>query len=444
MALPTIYADTGGSATNSGSSDNNAADLSGAAASVASTTVTLTTDNPNLSGVPTDGSATIYIADATNSNQKIFKITATDNTAKTVTVDIAPTGSIVASAWAIGGRFVWTSASIEAAIVGGWSVQFNNSPASKSGAAFFTFRAAATTATPINVFGKSGVRPVITITDTSNVFAAGSNDGWKITNLELVQQGASGDVITGLGGGSTVFNVKISDGGGNGIAGTETMTRYQGNEISGVGADGINNSAGVTMFGNYVHDNAGDGVDALSQTATMILDNIFDTNGGQGIEFRSGIAANFANTNSVMGNIIYASGANGMRVNDGDYSVMLYNNIFQNNGNAAGEYNVNWAGGNTAETLGIHGYNCFNTAGGGGSSNLSGLTTNATEITTDPLFVDAANGDFRLQSTSPCKGTGFPGQFLGGPLGYMDMGAVQRQESGGGGLRLAGNGGLAA
>ena len=47
------------------------------------------------------------------------------------------------------------------------------------------------------------------------------------------------------------------------------------------------------------------------------------------------------------------------------------------------------------------------------------------DLTSDPLLVDPANGDFRLKAGSPCKATGFPGQFLGGSLGYLDMGAVQ-------------------
>jgi len=80
--------------------------------------------------------------------------------------------------------------------------------------------------------------------------------------------------------------------------------------------------------------------------------------------------------------------------------------------------------------LGFHGYNCFYKS----SNNLSGLTVNGTETTSDPLLTDPANADFTLSSSSPCKATGFPGQFLGGSLGYLDMGAVQRQESSSGGM----------
>ena len=57
--MGTLYIDTGGSATNSGSSDQNAADLSGSAATVAASVVTLD-GSPDLTNVDaTPGSATL-------------------------------------------------------------------------------------------------------------------------------------------------------------------------------------------------------------------------------------------------------------------------------------------------------------------------------------------------------------------------------------------------
>src|SRR3990167_7087266 len=219
MALPTIYVDTAGSATNSGSSDNNAADVSGAAAACnpSSTTVDLSVDAPDLSAVPTDGSATIYLVGATNSNQKIFRITWTDNIAKTVTVDTAPTGNFTGSAWAIGGRFVWTTASIEGALKAGWTVIFNNSVASSASAIITARNSGDSTNGMITIRGKTGVRPVLTCTGTVNVIAPNSQTYWRIENLELVQQGASGNALD-CGANWIGNNTKVSDAGASGIS----------------------------------------------------------------------------------------------------------------------------------------------------------------------------------------------------------------------------------
>jgi hypothetical protein len=84
-------------------------------------------------------------------------------------------------------------------------------------------------------------------------------------------------------------------------------------------------------------------------------------------------------------------------------------------------------------------------SGGGGGANLSNLTVNAqvasSEFTTDPAFTNAAGGDFSISTSSPAKATGFPGQFLGGSLGYLDIGAVQivaGAGTGGGGPLIGG------
>jgi parallel beta-helix repeat protein len=180
----------------------------------------------------------------------------------------------------------------------------------------------------------------------------------------------------------------------------------------------------------------------------VVSANIIDTCAGKGIN-DSGAPTTIGHAFIIDGNTIYGCGDSGLAVADADRRIILTNNIFSENGNAAGEYNVEWVAG-AAEYVGFHAWNVFYHSGGGGGANLSGLTVNAqvasSEFTTDPAFTNAAGGDFSIGSTSPAKAAGFPGQFLGGSLGYLDIGAVQRQEAGGGGggMRLAGHGGLAA
>lgn len=430
MALPTIYVKTTGSATNSGSSDQDAANLSGAAATVAAAVVSLD-GSPDLSGVATDGSATIHLNDASNSNQKIFKITAVDDVLKTVTVSVAPTG-VVSSAWAIGGRFVYTPASIEGALAPGWTMEFGDTPASRSGAAFLTARTSGDgTSGYVKIIGKTGVRPKLTITDTNVVIDANSINKWWIENFELEQQGASGAAVTGSGGGWIFHNIKISDAGGNGMTFTGTNCTVTASEVTGVGGNGIAQTSGSTptiIMGCYIHDLTGIGIN-FSPVNPMgsIIGNVIDTCGNNGIA-ASGASTNATNLLQIIGNTVYGCGNSGLEVTDADTRIFLMNNIFQDNGNAAGEYNVEFVAG-SAEIAGWHGYNIFNHAGGGGGANLSGLTATATELTSDPLFVDAAGGDFSLKAGSPAKRAGYPGAFLGGSTGYVDIGAVQARDS---------------
>lgn len=426
--MGTLYFDTGGSTSNSGTSDNNSADLSGSAATVVTTTVTLD-GSPDLSGVSTSGAtqAAIYLTDATNSNQKIFWITAVDNTLKTVTVSVAPTG-VTSSVWKIGGRMVLTPANWEAAIRANDLVIFNNSPAS-SATVLITSRVSGEGTNGFIKVKAASSRIALTNSSTGTVITI-ANDGWWFENIEFIQQGASGNTIS-VTKVAVFYNCKVSDGGAVGITSQPIGTQVIACEISGVLSHGINFNQPCIIMGNYIHDNGGDGYlgNGANPGGDVLAFNIFDTNAGRGIRYSGATSTVSGGSYLIQQNTIYGNGNSGIEFTDADNHPLMFGNILQNNGDAAGEYNVEWVAGSDLATL--HGYNCFNTAAAGGSGNLLGLTTNATEITTDPLFGNAAAGDFTLQSTSPCKGTAYPGAFLGGPTGYLDMGAVQRQESAG-------------
>lgn len=430
MAFPTLYFDTGGAATNSGSSDSNSPDLSGSAATVSGTTVTLD-GTPDLSGLAADGSETIYLNDATNANRKIFRIVGADNGAKTVEVDVAPTG-ITSTSWAIGGRFLVASGSYDSVISGafsaGWLGVFNNSPASHSGSDFIVARNGGNaTDGEITIRGAAGTRPVLTVTDANQVFFGNSQNNIVVEALEFAQQGGSGAaVIGGSSAGIRYVDLKISDAGGNGFQINSDMVFAC--EISGVGDNGVSSATSlvINVMGSYIHDNAGDGIE-FGGFRAVASRNILDSNGGRGI-YLSTTSADEASFQMIDGNTIYGNGNSGVEVADAQLRVTLLNNILLDNGNAGTEYNVEWAAGD-AEVTAYHDYNCFSIAGAAGGGNLSGLTANDNELTDDPLFVDAANGDFRLKAGSPARGAGFPGTFLGGPTGYLDIGAVQMQKT---------------
>src|SRR3972149_3391606 len=101
-----IYFETNGALTNSGSTDTAAATLSGTGdATVAGSVIQLTAGTDLSSVVTTAGEtqSSIYLAQATNTNQKIFWITAKDDGLDQVTVSVAPTG-VTGSDWKIGGQ----------------------------------------------------------------------------------------------------------------------------------------------------------------------------------------------------------------------------------------------------------------------------------------------------------------------------------------------------
>lgn len=430
-----LYADTGGNAANSGSTDNTSPLTGTTATATASTTVTLDAGTV-LTSVVTSGptQSTINLAGTSNGNRTIYWITGTAGSGgatPTVTIDAAVTCAGVA--WRIGGQYLWPSGAgvnvMEGALGLGLAqdiLQFNNSPATKTVVYLTARQVGDSTKGQVIIRGKAGTRPVLNITNTVACLTLGQQF-WHIENLELQQNGASGNAITTSNGAIGVFNVKISDAGAAGLAASAGGSRCSLCEVSGVGTSGLTSSSqDFLYFGNYIHDNAGDAV-LVSSTSVRgnILFNILDTNAGRGVFLSGATTSAVISPVTIYSNTIYGNGDSGIEATDQDTLMVTTNNILKDNGNAGTEYNYEQVAG-MAEFISSHRYNCFNIGGGAGGGNVLNLTLDATEITTDPLFVDAANGDFRLNTGSPCLATGFPGQFLGGPLGYLDMGAVQR------------------
>jgi hypothetical protein len=161
--------------------------------------------------------------------------------------------------------------------------------------------------------------------------------------------------------------------------------------------------------------------------ACLVAFCIVESNGGTNIYDGSNESVNW-----YINNTAYAAGGHGFLVAGGGAAVVqLLNNVFKDNGNAAGEYNV---AGIDINKIGFRGFNVMNQTGGAAGNLQTGtLGEMAPEPTGDPLFTDAANGDFSIGSGSPAKAAAHPGAFLSGSTGYLDMGAVQRQEAGGGG-----------
>lgn len=426
--MGTLYIDTGGSTTNSGSNDG-ASIVSGSAATVAGSVVSLD-GSPDLSGLITSGDnqSAIYLNDATNANRKVFWITAVDNGLKQVTVDTAPTG-IASSSWTIGGRQTQNDY-LEGALRPGDTVIFNNSPAARS-TPHWTFRGSGTAAGGFcTVKGKTGVRPVLETNGNAAAINASSLSFLWVENLECRTTHATASAISSGNGQYTFWiNLKAtrSDGGtglniigGAHVIGCEAYNCSRGALVS-----------GGQMYGNYIHDNGGVGLLSTQfNPSAWLRENIIANNDGYGVHFDSVNVTSTGLSVILTGCIIYKNAAGGLRFEDPDLSCTLINNVFAENGTASSTYNIDMPA-NSWNGM-RHLNNCFYHSGVGGGANFNNASAGPTDITSDPLFTDPDNGDFTFSPSSPLIGAAVP--FIGGPVSNRNIGAMQNSGTGGAGF----------
>jgi hypothetical protein len=150
---------------------------------------------------------------------------------------------------------------------------------------------------------------------------------------------------------------------------------------------------------------------------------------------------------SVMFCLAYGNTGNGFTWGSFDVYLKVNSTAYNNTGDGfslGGNYgNINTC---VAYLNGGYGFNVvsqntlFNCAAGSNTSgdfNSAGIVNvGPITLTADP-FTNAAGGDFSLNTTAgggaACRAAGFPGAFPGGTTtGYLDIGAVQHQDSGGG------------
>lgn len=233
----------------------------------------------------------------------------------------------------------------------------------------------------------------------------------------------------------------------NGGTSTTATTIFRFCKTSSSANYGINTIANLILFGCEISLNTKDGVIMQdSAGGASIFGCSFHNNTGRGMLYNAGLLGRddpgtadfclfYANANFGL-NVGFAfsvrnctSTANTGATSDGflfqDSNNRSYPNVMCTN-------NISTANGRfgfrrtsaTQGRIGIFDYNCyFNNT----SANLSNITAGPHDTTSDPSFASATN----LAVGTSMRALGYPGTFPDGvSIGFLDLGAVQRQEAG--------------
>lgn len=439
MALPVISfnAGTGSDTAASGAGPATALSGTGGATTNTSTSIDLSVDAPDLSGVATDGSATIWIN--TTAGLQHFKITGVNNGTKIVTVANAAGATNSGKQWGIGGKRNNLNATsnrllLSTDIKPGWIVEIEDAQ-SLTSSALTCGVSGDTTSGPIIVRGKSGVdHPVITSSADASIFSLSSINNWQFQNLQLKNTNATRSAAYGadLRGTGLVFRDVVFGDATNKL--TSALVRSGGNvqatlvdcEIKNCTGSGValsNTSFFVSAIGCYIHDCTSHGIQ-FTDNAT-IAHCIICGNGGDGIN--QGVVSD-AGFVRITNNTVYNNTGDGLDTSSGAWPDMfIMNNSFSTNGN----YGWRATSGQLA-----HGYCDFNNYYNNTSGTILNATAGANDTAVDPTFTNAGSADFSIGTNM--KATGFPStsRFVGAnksaTKSYVDIGAAQRQESGGG------------
>jgi len=178
---------------------------------------------------------------------------------------------------------------------------------------------------------------------------------------------------------------------------------------------------------NYVHDGengpySSDGNNMLNGDGNFYYGNIFANQDGYGWELScltDGTDSTVCANNLYYNNVVYASTQGGVSiyVAAGDTGNLVKNNIFMANGAALSNYEIRFHP-SSVTTGFVFQYNDFyNTVtsstiyDGGAARTVAYMESNdpthwSSNIVADPLFTNAAGGDFTLQAGSPCIDAG--------------------------------------
>lgn len=451
MAHPTILFNNGTGSDTLASGAGPSTALTGTAASYSTTTVTLD-GSPDLSGVATDSSHVLFLI--TSTGRKFFKITATDNVGKTVTVHTAPTGTASGLSWAIGGKrktIEDTNSRLlfSTDVMAGWTINLeDDQPAVTSSIACSI--AGNTTDGPITLQGTGGTR-LITSSTNNVALLSGGLGYWRLNNLKFTSSAATKTSSYGVhlnadgtSGSPVFFDSCIFGDSTNklqiGVYRSATAHRaavYTNCEVTSCISHGLTSAGGATtsvrsvIVNCYIHDNGGSGVNiSIGMSTNVFVNSVIANNASKGIEILT--SGNNTTSQHISNCTIHGNGSDGISINGANNfatATILSNMITKNGG-----YGINYSSvfGDGLKTV-IDGNNYGNasdsTANTSGSVN--GFTAGANDQTIAAGYTNAAGGDYSIPATLKAKGyppSASPIGINSATYSYMDPGAAQRLE----------------
>lgn len=470
MSFPVILINsaTGSDTAASGCGPSTA--ITGSNAATNATGLIVTLAGADLSGVTPD--MVIYMNNATPNACRYFgKITAVDNIAKTVTVSDAYPANLTGKTFAIGGKRatingtgssnLWgTSANAAGDCMPGWTARMESGHV-ESGSQITCRRAGNLTDGYITVEGESGasVRPVYTTNGNGISYATTYH---QVRGFDFKRSGTSGGTAIICNGYNVIENMRIlpnvSVKFSTGIQ-TFTCSTIENNAIidgtTGVGID-FSTGNGIRIRFNQIKA----GTYGLSgshgtRSPALIEENIIYGCGSGGILYANTNTTDVLIPSVIKKNTIHGNTGAGITFSSTSSQMTIFHQSALESNQITGNttFGVNFTGsGMTDALLAAVGYRIWNNNfGTGGTANASGISnltltlSGANNQSLDPGYIDAANGDFRIGTAT--KALGYPTGVFGtgivaGNRSYKDIGALQREEAGGGGIPLIGAEGL--
>lgn len=402
----------------------------------------------------------VQMLTGTNVTAGFYHITSVNTGAGTWTVDrnVVTSGTTTNATGNMGGA-VLTLGKIDDVVVGSNKVWIKSGTYSE-GALTFNASAVTPSATvpPTTLIGYDSTRgdiypgsanranrPVLQHSSTTTKISCTSS-GWLIANLVIEKTSGTMSTCINVSTSNTVMNCTCNDFNTSGITLSNTCCVAYCDIFDGDGASakGISAVATTVIYNNYIHDIINGTTAASGITCTtggLIFGNIVDTITGSaadGIVIQAGTLC--------VGNSIYNTGRDGIRITSGTYSgTIIKGNIIE----AAGGYGIDQTTAAWPASWRWDGNAFYNNTSGNRNNIDSTSGVHSTGPYTNTLdkslsgspFTNATSGDFTLNSTAgagaDCKATGFPNSYPGlSTVGYRDMGAIQHQDSGGGGTTL--------